>query len=107
MRLSRRDKHMNVVTTLIDIVLKYAPRSTCTVKIAHMEGELSLWIKGDFHRHDCVNFSHPCVNHIIVRSGVESEQPRVNQIQGDVEVLEAPCGNGIWHIERCLPTTQV
>jgi hypothetical protein len=72
-----------------------------------MEGELSLWIKGDFHRHDCVNFSHPCVNHIIIRSGVENEQPKVNQIQGDVEDLEAPCGNGIWHIERCFLMTQV
>jgi hypothetical protein len=25
----------------------------------------------------------------------------------DVEVLETPCGNGVWHIERCPPTSHV
>jgi hypothetical protein len=72
-----------------------------------MEGELSLMIKGDFHRHDCVIFFHICVNHIIVKSNVESKQQGVIQIWGDVEVFEAPCGNGIWHIERCFPMMQV
>jgi hypothetical protein len=71
---------MNAMTTLADTILKYAPKLTCTVRIEHMEGELSLRIKGDFHRHDCVNFFHLHVNHIIVKSGVESEQLGANQI---------------------------
>jgi hypothetical protein len=51
--------------------------------------------KADSHRHNHVNFSHPHVNHTIAKSGVEVEQPGVDQIQGDVEVLEAPCGDGV------------
>jgi len=57
--------------------------------------------EGDFHKHNCVNFSHPHVNHTIARLSVEIEQLGVNQTQGDVEFLEAPCGDGVWHIERC------
>ncbi len=68
---------------------------------------LSLGSKGDSYRHDYVNFSHPCVNHTIVRFVVEIEQLGVDQIQGDVEVLEAPCGDGVWHIERCPLTLHV
>jgi hypothetical protein len=30
--------------------------------------------EGDSHKHDHVNFSHLCVNHIIVRSSVDIEQ---------------------------------
>jgi hypothetical protein len=68
---------------------------------------IALILEGDSHRHDHVNFSHPCVNHIIARSSVEIEQPRADQIQGDVEVLKAPCGDGVWHIERCPPMSHV
>jgi hypothetical protein len=54
-----------------------------------------------------VNFFHPHVDHTIVRLNVEIEQLEVDQIHGDVEVLEAPCGDGVWHIERCPPTSHV
>jgi hypothetical protein len=54
-----------------------------------------------------VNVFHPHVNHAIVRSNVQIEQLGVDQIHGDVEVLEAPCGNGVWHIERCPFTSHV
>ncbi len=54
--------------------------------------------KGDSHKHDYVNFYHPCVNHTIARSNVDNEQ---------LEVLEAPCGDGVWHIKRCLLTSHV
>jgi len=57
--------------------------------------------KGDSHRHNHVNFSHPHVNHTIARLSVEIEPHGVDQIQGDVEVLETPCGDGVWHIEIC------
>ncbi len=57
--------------------------------------------KGDSHRHNRVNFLHPHVNHTIAKSVVEIEQPKVDQIQRDVEVFDAPCGNGVWHIEKC------
>jgi hypothetical protein len=40
-----------------------------------------------------VNYFHPQVNDTITRLGVEIKQHGVNQIQGDVEVLEAPCGD--------------
>ncbi len=67
---------------LVDVVLKYSPRSACTIGITHMEGEeifgsykqkvnLALWSEGDSHRHNYVNFSHPHVNHIIVKSRVK------------------------------------
>jgi hypothetical protein len=43
-----------------------------------------------------MNVFHLCVNHTIIRSSVEIDQPGANQIQGDVEVFEAPCGNGVY-----------
>jgi hypothetical protein len=65
-----------------DTILKYSLRSTCTIKITHMESEeifssykqkvnLAPILKGDSHWHNHVNFSHPCVNHTIVKLGVE------------------------------------
>jgi hypothetical protein len=62
-----------------------------------MEGDLAPRLKCDSHKHDHVNFSHLNVNHTITRLGVEIEQPGANQIQEDVEVLEVPCGDGVWH----------
>jgi hypothetical protein len=56
---------------------------------------------GDSHKHDCVNFSHPHVNHTSVNSSVNIEELVAYQIEEDVEVLKAPCGDGVWHIERC------
>jgi len=38
---------------------------------------------------------------------VDIKEPIVDQIQEDVEVLEAPCGNGVWHIKRCPPMSHV
>jgi hypothetical protein len=38
---------------------------------------------------------------------VDIEELVVDQIQEDVEVVEAPCGDGIWHIEKCPPTSHV
>jgi len=67
---------------LIDIVLKYSLGCICTIIITHMEGEeifgsckqkanLTPKLKGDSHKHDRVNFSHPCVNHTITNSKCE------------------------------------
>ncbi len=58
-------------------------------------------LEGDSHRHKHVIFFHPCANHVIAKLNVEIEQHVANQIHGDVEVLQAPCGNGVWHIKRC------
>jgi hypothetical protein len=101
-----------------DIILKYSMGLTCIIKITHMEGEkifgsykwkvnLALELECDPNRHDHVNFSHPHVNHTIARLGVKIEQIGANQIQGDIEVLEAPCAHGIWHRKRCPPTLDV
>jgi hypothetical protein len=57
---------------------------------------LAIRSKGNSHRHEHVNFSHHCVNHTIVSSSVNIELI-VDQIEKDVEVLEAPCGDGVWH----------
>jgi hypothetical protein len=76
---------------LADAILKNSLGSACTFRITHMEGEeifgsckqkvnLTPRSKGDSHRHDYVNFSHPCVNHTIIKLSVEIEQPRVDQI---------------------------
>jgi hypothetical protein len=62
--------------------------------------------KGDSHRHDCVNSFCPHVHTQIGKLHSQYEQPScsvnlyevVNTIDGDVEVLEAPCGNGVWYI---------
>ncbi len=54
-----------------------------------------------------MNFSHPHVNHISANSSVNIEEPVTDQIEEDVEVLEAPCGDGVWHIERCPPMSHV
>jgi hypothetical protein len=111
----RRINQSKDLKQLVDIILKYSLGSAYTVRIAHcMEGEeifgsckwkanLAPKSEGDSHRHNHVIFSHPHVNHTIVRSGVEIEQPREDQIQGDVEVFEAPCRDGVWHIERWPP----
>jgi hypothetical protein len=32
---------------------------------------------------------------------VNIEELGTYQIEEDVEVPEAPCGDGVWHIERC------
>jgi hypothetical protein len=64
---------------------------------------LALELKGDSHWHNHVNFYHLRVNHAIAKSNVQIEQLGVDQIHGDVEVLEVPCGDGVWHIERCPP----
>jgi hypothetical protein len=92
--------------------MKYSLGSIYIVKITHMEGEeifgsckqktnLPPKLEGDSHRHDCVNFSHPHVNHTNVSSSVNIEEVVTDQIEEDVEVLNAPCGDGVWHIERC------
>jgi hypothetical protein len=62
------------------------------------KANLALGLEGDSHRHDCVNFAHPCVNHIIATSSVNIEEHVVDQIEEDVETL---CGDGFWHIKRC------
>ncbi len=91
---------------LVDAVLKYYVGSSHIVKITHMEGEkifgsckqkanLALELKGDSHKHNHVNFFHPHVDHLIVRSNVEIEQLGLDQIHGNVEVLEAPCEDGV------------
>ncbi len=63
--------------------------------------------KGDSHKHNCVNFFHPCVNHIITKSNVDNEQHTTNQIWENVEVLEALCGDGVWHIKICPHVSHV
>jgi hypothetical protein len=100
------------ITNKIVNGLKYSLGSACTIRITHTGGEeifgsykwkanLAPKSKGDSHKQNCVNFSHLHVNHTIARLNVEIEQPGVDQIQGDVEVLETPCGDGVWHIKRC------
>jgi hypothetical protein len=64
---------------------------------------LALRLEYDSHRHDRVNFSHPHVSHIIASSSVNIEEPNANQTEEDVEALEVPCGDGVWHIKRCPP----
>jgi hypothetical protein len=54
-----------------------------------------------------VNFFHPRANHTIASSSVDIEEPIVDEIQEDVEVLEAPCGDGVWHMERGPPMSHV
>jgi hypothetical protein len=51
-------------------------------------------LKGDLHWCDNVNFFHLRVNHAIVKSNVQIEQLGVDQMHGDVEVLEVPCEDG-------------
>ncbi len=76
---------------LVDAILKYSLGLACTIRITHMEGEeifgsckqkanLTPRSKGNSHKHDYVNFSHPCVNHRIIKLSVEIKQPRVDQI---------------------------
>jgi hypothetical protein len=71
------------------------------------KANLAVGLKGDSHKHDRVNFSHPCVSHTIVSPSVNIEELVVDQIEEDVEVFEVPCGDGVWHIERCPPTLHV
>ncbi len=100
------------ITNKIVKGLKYSLGSACTIRIAHMGGEeifgsckwkvnLAPKSEGEFHKHNHVNFSHLHVNHTMARLSVEIELPRVDQTQGDVEVLEAPYGDGVCHIKRC------
>jgi hypothetical protein len=54
-----------------------------------------------------VNFFYLRLNNTIVNSSVNIEELVVDQIEKEVEVLEAPCGDGVWHIKRCPPTSHV
>jgi hypothetical protein len=45
------------------------------------KANLALRSKGDSHKHDCVNFYHPCVNHTITRSNINNEQLEASQIK--------------------------
>jgi len=58
---------------LVNAILKYAPSSSFTTTITHMERDeifgFCKWkldllprSKGDSHKHDCVEFSHPRVH---------------------------------------------
>jgi hypothetical protein len=51
---------------------------------------LAFGAKGDSHRHDRVNFSRPHVSHTITNSSVNIEELVADQIEEDVEALEAP-----------------
>jgi hypothetical protein len=62
---------------------------------------LALRSEGDSHRHAHANLFHPRVNHTIASSSVNIEKLVANQIEEDVEVLQAPCRDEVWHIERC------
>ncbi len=64
-------------------------------------------LKRDSHWHNHVIFFHFHVNHAIAKSNVQIEQLGADQIHGDVEVFEVPCGDGVWHIERCPPMSHV
>ncbi len=86
---------------LVDVVLKYFLISDYTIKTANLEGveifgsykwkaNLTPISKGDSHRHDYVNFFHPCVNHTIASSSVNIEEFVVDQVEDNVEALEAP-----------------
>ncbi len=69
-----------------------------------MEGKPTPKSKRDSHKHSCVNFTHPCVNRITTKSNVQIEQLGANQIHANVEVLESPYGDGVWHsIYQCPP----
>jgi hypothetical protein len=50
-----------------------------------------------------MNFYHPHANHAIAKSNVQIEQHGPDLIEGGVEVLEAPIGDGIWHIKKDAP----
>ncbi len=103
---------------LANTLLNYSLGFAYIVEITHMEGakifgsykwkaNLVLGLEGNSHRHDHVIFFHPRVNHTIVESSVDIEQHGVDQIQEDVEVLEAPCGDGVCHIKICPPMLHV
>ncbi len=117
--LLRRATQYGNLKKLVNTILKYSSRSACIVRIAHMEDEKIFGSykqkvnptpisERDSHRHNCMIFFHPCVNHTIAKSSVEIDQHGVDQIQGDVEVFEGPCGDGICkHIKRCPLTLHV
>jgi hypothetical protein len=71
------------------------------------KGNLAPRSERDSHKHNRMNFSHPHVNHISANSSVNIEELVTDQIEEDVEVLEAPCGDGVWHIEKCPPMSHV
>jgi hypothetical protein len=71
------------------------------------KANLAARLEGDSHKHDRVNFSHPCVSHTIASPSVNIGELVAYQIEEDVDVLEVPCGDGVWHIERCPPTLHV
>jgi hypothetical protein len=117
--LLRRTTQQGDLKLFVNIILKYSSRSACIVKIADMEVEKIFGsykqkanpaprLERDSHRHNCMNIFHPCVNHTLAKSNVEIVQHGVDQIQGNVEVFEAPCGDGVCkHIKRCPPMLHV
>jgi hypothetical protein len=92
---------------LVDVVFNYAPNSSFTIKIPHLEGEeifgscngkqMPLRSEANSHKHDGFNYFHLCVNpqtnkwHEQPSSSVDQHNHMVFTIEG-VEVLEITCG---------------
>jgi hypothetical protein len=72
---------------------------------------LPLRLKGDSHKHDCANFSHPQVdtNSISITIGAcdDGHLPNTRTNYGILvfmciggEICEITCEHGVWHIEH-------
>jgi len=72
-------------------------------------------LEGDSHKHDRVNFFQPKVNATSSgfarsnvdagkSSGIVSDEAFVLTFEG-LKVQECVCGDGVWRIERCPPSS--
>ncbi len=108
------------------VVAIFSWGSSYTPRILHLEGEevfgsikhkqnLPVGLKGDLHKHDCVNFSHMLMEFISRNSTPNADVGQSNHLQeaflvfthNGEEVLEHFCGDNIWCIEWCPPKSNV
>jgi hypothetical protein len=115
------------VSKLVPDVANYNFRSSFTTQTLHLEGEAMFGstrrganflpsADDGLHKLDRVNFSCPCVvvltcqpksvdNLSILGLTCVTQNMFLIRFQGDIMVSEIMCGNGIWHIDKCFPSS--
>lgn len=107
-----------ILLQLAILVAIFTWGSSYTPRILHLEGEevfgsikhkqnLPVGLKGDLHKHDCVNFSHMLMEFISRNSTPNADVAQSNHLQeaflvfthNGEEVLKHFCGDNIWCIE--------
>jgi hypothetical protein len=127
--LLRKAHFFGDVSKLVTFVANFTFKSSFTTQILHLEAEevfgstkhIAYFLSSAYdesHRLDCFNFSRPRVvvptcqpnnvdNLSIPKSPCVAQNMFPTLFQGGVTINEIMCGDGIWNIDRCPPSSVV